>query len=82
MDWLKQIKQQITNKTYLQVKKLPKNIGDQIKQTSIKPLINSFKNTAKILKVSAFLAGTGVFLFGLGHALNPIEKIINKNKDR
>ncbi len=53
-----------------------------IHETHIKPMTTSLHRTTNFIKISAFMGGAGVFLFGLGYALNPIAKIIDKkNKD-
>ena len=49
-----------------------------IHKTHVKPMTSSLRFTSKIIRISALMGGTGLFMFGLGYALNPIAKIIDK----
>lgn len=50
-------------------------------ETHIKPMTKSLHLTSNVIRISALMMGTGLLLFGLGYALNPIVKIFDaKNK--
>ena len=76
MDWLKnKYNQSATNLKSVNKQVLEKApiIAQQIKNTH-QAVTGSLFRTARFMKWSMILGCTGVFLFGVGYALNPIMK--------
>ena len=48
----------------------------------VNPITNSLKTTTKFIRISSFMAGAGLLLFGIGFVLNPIAKILEQNNNK